>query len=587
MSDTNPSKREEVKRQVGGTKPLHLVDPPPGVSQNTWTRVLAFRDNFQNYYKRMMTYKRSREFRMKELRQEIRERGLSREIANDLMQTLKARETILLRTLRLGVSVNDFKVLYQISRGGFSTVYLCKHRTTGEILCLKRMVKEIQPTQALRIRTERTVLIRAACAAYESNPKTVYDKYSIPNAHKFLLGLKYAFQDSKFLYFVTEFAQTGDLAGILNICGRLPEVGARFYTAEIIAAIDALHSQGFVHRDLKPQNFLVEANGHIKLADFGLARMLVTSGMGSNTIDRSWKGGRGLQNSSSYKTPVAQGNSTGPSNATSRDTSPIIGSYSGMAFSIVGTPSYMAPEVIAGYGYGKSADLWSLGVMLYEMICGIPPFNGATAEEIFLRVEENGFTPPNRPDDVKCSDECWDLICQLLTEPNQRLGAGKKKRTMRDLKKHKFFMKHPTLPPVKWNDLYSMKPFLVPKFSSPTDLRFFKNAKPVDPKDPFGTKSSELSTSALERSNPAVRFALDSSPTSCLQIQLNRTLRTPTMTPSAASLLHFGDFGFVDNDMAMFAAPGDTTLTRDMLEAIQRKREEHNLESFDPIDEEK
>lgn len=223
--------------------------------------------------------------------------------------------------------------------------------------------------------------------------------------------------------------------------------------------------------------------------------------------------------------------------------------------------------------------------MLYEMICGIPPFNGATAEEVFLRVEENGFMPPVRPENTTCSDECWDLICQLLKEPNARLGAGRKKRTMRDLKRHNFFIHHPVLPPVNWNDLYSMKPFLVPKFTSNTDLRFFKNARPVDPKCPFGPSINEPEK-FIARSNPVVRFAVDNSPTA-IQPQINKATKTPIMTPTAGSMSHFGDFGFVDNDMAMFAAPGDTTLTRDMLEAIQKKKEEHLMDFPDCQFEEK
>lgn len=148
--------------------------------------------------------------------------------------------------------------------------------------------------------------------------------------HPYIVTLRYSFQTSQKLYLVLDFINGGHLFFQLYRAGTFSEQLAKLYTAELVLAVAYLHSQGFVHRDLKPENVLLDSEGHVKITDFGLAKGNLSDAEGQRTN------------------------------------------------SFIGTMEYMAPEIIAGKGHGKAVDWWSVGILLYEMLCGMPPFRSKT-----------------------------------------------------------------------------------------------------------------------------------------------------------------------------------------------------------------
>jgi p70 ribosomal S6 kinase len=203
--------------------------------------------------------------------------------------------------------------------------------------------------------------------------------------HPYIVTLRYSFQTSTKLYLVLDFINGGHLFFQLYRAGTFDEPLARLYTAELVLAITHLHSLGFVHRDLKPENVLLDSQGHIRVTDFGLAK-----GNMSDAED---------QRSNSF----------------------------------IGTMEYMAPEVIAGRGHGKAVDWWSIGVLLYEMLCGVPPFRAKSRPGLQKLITTAKLKMPKY-----LSTEAQNLLKGLLTkEASKRIGFGPSGSA--DVMKHAFF----------------------------------------------------------------------------------------------------------------------------------------------------
>jgi len=153
--------------------------------------------------------------------------------------------------------IRDFEPIAIIGKGAFGEVRVCKYKRTGEILAVKKMKKEemYKKNQILHVRAEKEVLAEA----------------NIP----WVVELKYSFQDEFYLYLVMEFCPGGDLMSLLINKDILSEDEARFYTAELILALEAVHKLKSIHRDIKPDNILIDMSGHIKLSDFGLSKKIV------------------------------------------------------------------------------------------------------------------------------------------------------------------------------------------------------------------------------------------------------------------------------------------------------------------------
>jgi serum/glucocorticoid-regulated kinase 2 len=199
--------------------------------------------------------------------------------------------------------------------------------------------------------------------------------------HPFLMTLRYAFQSKEKLYFVLDYFQGGELFFHLKNNRRFPEDVARIYVGEIALALGHLHSLQVIYRDLKPENILLDDNGHVCLTDFGL----------SKDVDPSDK-----------------------------------------AHTFCGTPEYLAPEIVTGAGHDKAVDWWSLGILLYELTVGIPPFYSQNVNEMYNKIQHGVLRFP-----PFLSENCKNLIVQLLNrDPKKRLGS---KDDVSDIKIHPFF----------------------------------------------------------------------------------------------------------------------------------------------------
>lgn len=209
----------------------------------------------------------------------------------------------------------------------------------------------------------------------------------------FIMNLRYAFQTKDKLYLVMDLYKGGELYHHLEKLKRFSEPAARIIIAEIAIAIGHLHSLHFIYRDLKPENVLMDNSGHVCLTDFGLAKRVEPDEPFSNTF--------------------------------------------------VGTPQYIAPEILRSQPHGKAVDWWSLGIMLYELVVGIPPFYSPNLNEMFERIQS---APLRFPRDL--SSEIMDLISRLLVrDPSTRLGSGES-----DIEE---IISHPFFRSIDWEKLFS------------------------------------------------------------------------------------------------------------------------------------
>ncbi|ETO13009.1 AGC/NDR protein kinase [Reticulomyxa filosa] len=311
--------------------------------------------------------------------------------------------------------VNDYDLIAVIGKGGYGEVRVVRKKETKEVFAMKSLLKKkmIEKKQINHVRTERDLMVTV-------------DNW-------LLVKLHLSFQDSTNLYFVMEFCPGGDLMKLLIKEDIFPEDVTRFYMAECARAIAVLHELDYVHRDLKPDNILIAKDGHIKLSDFGLAKASIDSD--ADTVSK-WQGEvsklRANAKGTMTPSPVSDTEETDTEAEPSRsqtnkkqkkrgfkfrisvfggskdktkekeaaeqngdvehkESSPIPPSshdpqekikskqeaYKNnrqLLYSAVGTPNYIAPEVLNRKGYGNECDWWSLGVIMFECLCGYPPF---------------------------------------------------------------------------------------------------------------------------------------------------------------------------------------------------------------------
>ncbi|ODQ65004.1 YNL161Wp-like protein [Nadsonia fulvescens var. elongata DSM 6958] len=301
-----------------------------------------------------------------------------------------------------------------------------------------------------------------------------------------VVSLYYSFQDSTYLYLIMEFLPGGDLMTLLIKYDVFTEDITRFYMAECVLAIEAIHKLGFIHRDIKPDNILVDEQGHIKFSDFGLStgfHKTHDSNYYKKLLDKESNSTDGSNNNNNnqnnnFLSPNSANNATGAGGGTRnsmmidaihltisnrQQISTWRKSRRLMAYSTVGTPDYIAPEIFIHQGYGQECDWWSLGAIMYECLVGWPPFCSETPQETYRKIL-NWHETLQFPDEIHLSIESEDLIRRLLTSSQNRLGRN---GGAEEIKQHPFFKG------VDWDAIRNFQAPFKPKLSSITDTSHF------------------------------------------------------------------------------------------------------------------
>jgi len=294
------------------------------------------------------------------------------------------------------VTLDHFTLLSVIGKGSYAKVALVRKKDTKQVMALKILKKTLvdRKNQKAKLSNERQVMIDLK--------------------HPFIIKLYYAFQSERKLFFAMEFCHGGELFNLLQKRRVFNEAQARFYAAQILLALEYLHSKDIIYRDLKPENVLIDKDGYIRLCDFGLSK-------------------RGIKGSNKGATTIC------------------------------GTPEYLAPELLLRPTHGKAVDWWTFGAIIYEMLTGLPPFYTTDREELFDRIKFATLRfPPNLSANAK------DLLERLFVkDPAKRFGSGPD--GAEEIKNHPWFDS------CSW-DLYLKKeartPF-VPKISDETDTSNF------------------------------------------------------------------------------------------------------------------
>ncbi|KAF2083609.1 serine/threonine protein kinase sid2 [Saccharata proteae CBS 121410] len=358
---------------------------------------------------------------------------------NEMLEKYRGRERANLRKRRTRLRHGDFQILTQVGQGGYGQVYLAQKKDTREVCALKVMSKKLlfKLDEVRHVLTERDIL---------TNAKS-----------EWLVRLLYAFQDDKSIYLAMEYVPGGDFRTLLNNTGVLHNRHARFYIAEMFSCVDSLHQLGYIHRDLKPENFLIDGTGHVKLTDFGLAAgMLAPAKIESMRVK--------LQSVDDAVMPF--GRPMGDRTAAERRDG-----YRSLrerevnyAKSIVGSPDYMAPEVLQGEEYDFTVDYWSLGCMLFEALAGYPPFAGATVDETWQNLKQWKRVlkkPVYEDPSYFLSKRTWDLITKLVASKQSRFPG------ISSIHSHYYFAE------VDWDTLREQRAPFVPELDSETDAGYF------------------------------------------------------------------------------------------------------------------
>ena len=356
-----------------------------------------------------------------------------------------------MRQARKKMNITEFEPLTIIGRGAFGEVRVCRQISTGDIVAVKKMRKEdmLNKNQLMHVRTEKEIMTA-------SNP--------------WIVKLKYSFQDELFLYLVMDFLPGGDLMNLLMKKEILTEDEARFYTAEMILAVDSVHKLNCIHRDLKPDNILIDKNGHIQLSDFGLAK-IADKNFFPLTVKDSQP--QKIINTPSDSITTANTNNSKNQNVNSKNKNnlkKLPKKNRLIAYSTVGTPDYIAPEVFSQNGYGEEADWWSIGVMFFEMVVGFPPFFSEKPSDTCKKIVKwkEFFSIPS---DSNLSPEAENFILRMVSPPETRLGI----HGVEEIKKHPFFKG------LDWDNIRKMKAPFIPELKNDYDTHYFDTFQEQEP----------------------------------------------------------------------------------------------------------
>lgn len=355
-------------------------------------------------------------------------------------KALDKKETELMRMRRMRLSVKSFDSIKIIGRGAFGEVHLVKMKSTNAVYAMKKLKKSkmIEKDQVAHVRAERNALVDS-------------ESYYADNV--WVTRLYYSFQDSSYLYLIMEFVPGGDMMTHLIKYDTFSEEHTRFFIAETVLAIHSIHKLNYIHRDIKPDNLLLDKRGHIKLSDFGLCTGLQTT--------RYQMLYRQLEHES---TQLSDSDRSSLKMSRSQKFSSWRGKRKVLAYSTVGTPDYIAPEVFLKEGYTEVCDWWSVGVIMFEMLIGYPPFCSETAQETYRKII-NWKHALKFPEDCQISSNAKDLIERFLCDQKDRLG----KNGVEDIKSHPYFNG------VNWDNIRDMESPIIPQLDGPYDTKYFDN----------------------------------------------------------------------------------------------------------------
>ncbi|XP_042313227.1 serine/threonine-protein kinase LATS2 isoform X4 [Sceloporus undulatus] len=404
-----------------------------------------------------------------QLEQEMAKAGLCEAEREQMRKILYQKESNYNRLKRAKMDKSMFVKIKTLGIGAFGEVCLACKVDTHALYAMKTLRKKdvLNRNQVAHVKAERDILAEAD--------------------NEWVVKLYYSFQDKENLYFVMDYIPGGDMMSLLIRMEVFPEKLARFYIAELTLAIESVHKMGFIHRDIKPDNILIDLDGHIKLTDFGLCT-----------------GFRWTHNSKYYQKGKAEaegqdGNRGSHIRQDSMEPSDLWDDVSNcrcgdrlktleqrakkqhqrcLAHSLVGTPNYIAPEVLLRKGYTQLCDWWSVGVILFEMLVGQPPFLAPSPTETQLKVI-NWENTLHIPSQVKLSPEASDLITQLCCAAEERLGRN----GADDIKAHPFFDS------IDFStDIRRQPAPYVPKISHPMDT---SNFDPIEEDNPWDDTSED------------------------------------------------------------------------------------------------
>ncbi|CAA6657979.1 unnamed protein product [Spirodela intermedia] len=423
---SDPGKKKDVENGKEVPKPPNDEAP----SNVTKQKVAAAKQYIESHYKAQMKSLQDRKERRWVLERKLADAEVSEEEQHNLLKYLEKKETEYMRLQRHKMGVDDFVLLTIIGRGAFGEVRLCREKTTGHVYAMKKLKKSemLRRGQVEHVKAERNLLAEVDSPC--------------------IVKLYCSFQDDEYLYLIMEYLPGGDMMTLLMRKDILTEDEAYY-----------LHVFLSFFRDIKPDNLLLDRYGHMKLSDFGLCKPLDCSSLPNlsenDAIGRNYK-------------PTLQSDRQPISSAIPRRTQQEQLMHwqknrRTLAYSTVGTPDYIAPEVLLKKGYGMECDWWSLGAIMFEMLVGYPPFYSEDPMSTCRKIV-NWRTHLKFPEEAKLSAEAKDLICRLLCNVEQRLGT----KGAHEIKAHPWFQG------VQWHKLYQMEAAFIPQVNNELDTQNFE-----------------------------------------------------------------------------------------------------------------
>jgi protein-serine/threonine kinase len=424
----------------GEDTPVNFERTPEIYGKAVSDKATAAKFRLEHFYKSQVSECADRLTRLRNLESKLSSEMAPPDKMEKELMALGKKESDFLRLRRKRLGIDDFINIKVIGKGGFGEVRLVQKADSGQIYAMKTLKKSemVMKDQLAHARAERDLM------AEIDTP--------------WVVQLYYSFQDPTYLHLIMEFCPGGDLMTMLLQYDTFSEDITKFYVAECVCAVEAVHNLGFVHRDVKPDNLLIDGSGHLKLSDFGLStgfykthdssyyqRLMETTGAPFDldtvkAIDLSFTQKDRIQTWKKNRRAIA--------------------------YSRVGSPDYVAVETIRQDGYTKAVDWWSVGVIMYECLVGYPPFASQNSPEMTYWKIMNWSEHLNFPE-YSMSWAAEDLIRKLICEPGDRIGAN-------EIKNHPFFQG------VDWTSLRDIRPPFVPELQSITDTSYFPTEDLMD-----------------------------------------------------------------------------------------------------------